>query len=355
MAHNIDMSNNRANIAFLGSRENVWHRLGHEMVPGMTIEQWEAAAGLGWKAVKVPALANIAAMPYGTFSNIPQNYLTQGAVPVEDRSFVLRSDTGGVLGYVSGEDEERGYKIVQPHDVLSWFADYISVDSRFELDTAMSLKGGALICATARFDGDTKVLGEDHKARLLMSTSFDGSYSTTNSMTMTRVVCNNTLDAALTDKRALVKTRHSTKFKPEMVAKELADLAASIESYKLMAEAMAAIHLSQDDIAAFFRACLDIPMTATKDDISTKKANQFFALGDAYGKTLQEGTEKLTAWAAFNAVTRYADHDKTTRNGASPAEARFLSSQFGSGKALKAKAFGLILPDWNKQALAVAA
>jgi phage/plasmid-like protein (TIGR03299 family) len=339
MTHNIDMTNNRANIAFLGSRNDVWHKLGQEMISGMTMEQWQAAAGLDWSAVKVPAIADCTAIGFGHRT-------------INDRSFIVRSDNGSMLGYVSGEDEARGYKIVQPHDVLSWFADYIAVDSRFEVDTAMSLKGGALICATAKFNGDSSVLGEAHKARLLMTTSFDASYSTTNNMTMTRVVCNNTLDVALTDKDAFVKTRHSTKFNADKVARELANMAQSIESYKAMAEAMVAVQLTNNDIAAFFRACLDIPMEATREDISTKRANQFEALGESYQKTLQQGTEHNTAWAAFNAVTQYADHDKTTRNGNSPEEARFLSSQFGSGKALKAKAFNLLLPDWNRIAVA---
>ncbi len=341
MAHNIDMTNGRANIAFLGSRNNVWHKLGQEMVPGMTMEQWEAAAGLNWSAVKVPAMADCSA--HGGDMR-----------PVADRSFIVRSDNFAPLGYVSGEDESKGYQIVQPRAALSWFAEYIAVDSRFELDTAMSLKGGSLIVATAKFDDGSgmKILGEDHKARLLMSTTFDGSGATRNFFSLVRAICNNTFDAAIADSKAMVTTRHSTKFNAEKVARELANMAASVGAYKAMAEAMASHHLADTDIAAFFRACLDIPMQATRDDISTKKANQFEALGISYAKTLAEGTDKGTAWAAFNAVTRYADHDKTTRNGASPEEARFLSSQFGSGKALKAKAFGLLLPDWNKVAVA---
>lgn len=339
MAHNIDMTNNRANIAFLGSRQDVWHKLGQEMVPGMTMEQWEEQAGLAWSAIKVPAISDCSALGFG-----------HKAIP--DRSFIVRSDNGEMLGYVSGEDERKGYKIVQPHDVLSWFAEYIAVDSRFELDTAMSLRGGQLICATARFNGPIDVVGESHKARLLMSTSFDGSYSTVNQMTMTRVVCNNTLDVALSDNRAFVKTRHSTKFNPEKVASELADLAASVDVYKEMAEAMASHHLENTDLSAFFKACLDIPHDASREDISTKKANQFDAMTRAYQRTLQEGTPRNTAWAALNAITNYVDHDKSTRNGASQDEARFLSSQFGSGKTLKAKAFGLLMPDWNKVAVA---
>lgn len=343
MSHNIDMTNGRANIAYLGSRNNVWHRLGQEMVEGMTLEQWQAASGLNWSAVKVPALADCSGLGLGL-----------GMLPIEDRSFLVRSDNAAPLGYVSGEDEAKGYKTVQPTELFQFFARYLAVDSRFSLDTAMSLKGGQLIVVTAKFDDGNglKVLGEDHKARMLMSTTFDGSGATRTFMSLVRAICNNTFDAAVTDSKAMVTTRHSTKFDADKAARELSGMAESIKSYAAMAEAMAAIHLTNDEIGDFFKACLDIPKNAGKDDISTKKLNQFLALGESYKATLREGTDKQTGWATFNAITRYADHEKTTRNGNSPDEARFLSSQFGSGKALKAKAFGLLLPDWSKQSIA---
>src|SRR5262249_21251261 len=152
MAHNIDMTNNRANIAYLGSRKNVWHGLGQEMQEGMTLEQWQRAAGLDWSAVQVPALADCSS-------------LGQGINPIADRSFVVRSDNAAPLGYVSGEDDSKGYKIVQPSEAFEFFSKYIAVDSRFALDTAMSLKGGQLIVVTAKFDDGhgLKILGEDHK------------------------------------------------------------------------------------------------------------------------------------------------------------------------------------------------
>jgi phage/plasmid-like protein (TIGR03299 family) len=324
MAHNIEK------IAFLGSRADVWHHIGSEMVPGMALEVWAEEAGLNWSAVKVPALADCSS-------------LGQGLRPMRDRSFVVRSDTAAPLGYVSGEDENEGYRICQPLEVLDWFQRYIGVDDRFELDTAMSLKGGALIAVTAKFNGPLNVLGEDHKARLLMSTSFDGSASTVNQMTMTRVVCNNTLNIALADKRAAIKTRHSSTFNPVKVGEELAGLAASVAGYTAMAEAMVAIHLSARQVSDLFKSLLAIPFDAKEDDISTKKLNVFHALGDAYTATVAEGTQAGTAWTVINAVTRFVDHERATRGGASPVEARFLSAQFGSGAALKAQAHKLLL------------
>ena len=56
MAANIDMTNNRANIAFLGSKADIWHSMGQEMKKDQPIQTWAREAGLGWRAVKVPAI-----------------------------------------------------------------------------------------------------------------------------------------------------------------------------------------------------------------------------------------------------------------------------------------------------------
>jgi phage/plasmid-like protein (TIGR03299 family) len=328
MAHNIDMSNNRANVAYLGKRTDVWHRLGQEMQAGMSIEQWATAAGLDWHAVKVPAYASLGGIAGKDMTEVP------------DRFFNVRSDTGHVLGYMSDR-----YVNVQPGDVLAWFDRYIHVDDRFELDVAGSLGSGETIWATAKFNGDMTIGGETHTARLLMSTTYDGSGATINQATVTRVVCNNTLNAAHFDKRAVVRTRHSTAFQPATVAKELAAIAQGFEVYKLMGDALAKAEMSQEQVADFFKDCLDIPRDAKPDDISTRKQNQYLDVARAYSTSIAEGAGDGTAWAALQAVTRYIDHDRSTRNGNGNEDAaRFESANFGSGNAMKGKAMELLMP-----------
>lgn len=336
MAHNIDFTNNRANIAFLGSRNDVWHRLGQEMKPGMTVQEWADAAGLNWEAIKVPALASLSGEQW---DHIPAS---SRFMVVEGQNFLCRSDNGFPLGYVSDR-----YEPVQPSEVLAWFEQYISVDDRFQLDVAGSLKQGQIIWATATYKDALSIVGEHHTARLLMTTTFDGTGATKNQGTMTRTVCNNTLRVALADKRAVVSTRHNTKFNPERVGRELASIAQGYDNYRLMAEAMVQVDMSRAAVSDFFKTCLDIPKTASRDDISGKKLNQFDSLVSAYSTTLDEGTKPNSAWAALNAITRYVDHDRSTRGGESKEEARVLSSNFGSGDALKAKAVNLLLPDFK--------
>lgn len=350
MAHNIDMTNGRANMAFVGERSAVWHGLGQQMRAGMSVDQWITAAGLAWEAVKVPAIADLSASPYFAGKSVADQLRR-----VSNRSFLVRSDNGHPLGYVSG-DEGEGYRQVQPRDIFHWFERYIGVDSRFSLDTAGSLKNGEIIWGMASFNGDISVAGDKHKARLLMTTTFDGSGSTVNQASMTRVVCNNTLTAALYDADAVVRTRHSTKFNPDKVAKELAKVAQGFERYKLMGEAMAATDMAKEQVSAFFKSLLDIPFDAKREDISGKKMGAFSDLRDAYSKTVQEGTQPWTRWTALNAVTRYADHDKPTRtNGGDATEARIMSSQFGSGAQLKARAVELLTDGGKLLEAAIAA
>lgn len=322
MSHNIDQTTGKAAIAFLGSRKDIWHSLGQEMKEGMSIEEWQKAAGLDWVAEKTDAFAR----------------REDGSrIAASDWRFMVRSDTKKVLGCV-----KKGYQPVQPKDVLDWFDQYIKVDPRFKLDVAGSLKGGQIIWATATFQEDISVNGDKHVARLLMTTTFDGSGSTINRATMTRVVCNNTLDCALADKaKSTVRTTHRTKFDPEAVGAELARIAQGFQAYKAMGEAMAATPVKDKSLLAFFKSMLGIEEEAEKtDDISTRKLNQLTELGAAYKATIDEGTEPGTAWTALNALTRWIDHDKSVRGngGSSEEERRFVSAQFDTGAQLKAKA-----------------
>jgi phage/plasmid-like protein (TIGR03299 family) len=322
MSANIDQSNGRDNIAFLGSRNDIWHRMGNEMKPGMSFDEWVIAAGFNWEAKLVDAYADIG----GVHTLVP------------GRKFNVRSDTDHVLGVMSDQ-----YRNVQPREVLDWFFRYAGVDSRFQMDVAGCLSKGEIVWATAVYNGDMTIAGDKHLARLLMSTTFDASAATKVQCSMTRTVCENTLRVSHSDKRAVISTRHSTTFQPDKVAKELAQLAKRFDQYKVIGDALAMAVMTREQTMDFFKDVLAIDRNANADQISTRKKNQYLALAQDYRTTVSEGAEG--GWAALQAVTRYVDHDRSTRNGdGDETESRFVSSQFGSGDALKQKAMGLLMP-----------
>lgn len=331
MAHNLDMSNGRVNMAFVGSRDDIWHRLGNAVKLGIKAEDLKVAAGLEWLAVKVPLWADIA--PLG---------LPASKILIEGKSGLARSDTGDVLGIVAAGGK---YNEVQPGEVIDFAYRYVGVDSRFQIDTAGSLKGGAIIWVMASFADELTVAGDAHKARLLLTTSFDGTMSTIAKATTVRVVCDNTLSAAIAPgaEKSDVRIRHSTRFDAARAARELSQIVDGFEKFKAMGDAMAKADMSRVDLSNYFKALLAIPFDTKASDISTRKMNQFESLKDAYGRTVMEGTKPGTQWAALNAVTRYVDHDKSTRGGDNANEARVLSAEFGSGAAMKQKAVQLLI------------
>lgn len=334
MADNIDMTNDRANIAYLGSRKDVWHEMGQEMKPGQSIPTWAKAAGLEWSAIKVPAIADLRG---AHFTHLDADKLL---APVDARVHIVRSDNGFPLGYASDR-----YQPVQPVETLEWFDRYIKADDRFHLDVAGSLRSGEIIWATAVYRDKLVVGGDDHKARILMTTTFDGTGSTINKGTVTRVVCNNTLDTALGERGCVIRTRHSTKFDGAKVARELAALAKGFEQFKAMGDAMAQVEMRNDAIAKLFKHVLEIPFDLPEVEVSSRKLNQFQALRNSYSATLREGTEGNTVWSALQAVTRFVDHDKDVkRNGESVNVKRFTSAQFGSGAQMKARAVAYLMP-----------
>lgn len=334
MAHNIGfLSDGRRSFAFRGDRNDIWHRLGNQHEDGWTVQDWARNSGLDWEAVKLPAFVDHSTLHFARSAD--------PLARVANRWFVCRGDNGNVLSEGTVTDQ---YKIVQPAECLDFCEQYVAADPNFKLDTAMSLRGGAIIAVTAVYE-DQNVCGERHRARLLMTTSMDGSGSTLARGLMTRVVCNNTLDAGIAEKdKSVIRVRHSTKFDAERAGKELAVIVQSFAKYKAMGEAMARVHMQDTELSRFFKATLDIKPDDKLDDLSTKKQNDFRELFNCYKVGInQEGLDRNTGYSAMQAITRYVDHNKTVRGGDGTAqsthEQRLLSANFGgSGQLMKQKA-----------------
>ncbi len=342
MAHNLDMSNNRANIAFAGDRKSVWHRLGQDNMDGKSKAEWIAAAGLNWSAMLVPATIRYP-------EDFPVRELAGQTHNMDGRFVNLRSDNGFCLSDTMLASDR--YENVQPAEVVDFIDHYVSVDDRFSFDVIGALDSGRRIWGLAKYNGDITIGGDAHQAHLLASTTYDGSGATILQMTTTRVVCENTFRVANADNSAQVKVRHNTAFKPEQARKQLATLAQSVDKYKAIGDAMAQNEMASTEVSNLFKTLVGIPFDAKAEDVSTRKMNIFADLSNAYSATVAEGTEANTAWTAFQAVTRYCDHDRTTRGGDSRLEAQVTSNFFGSGDNLKGKAMDLLLPRIREKVL----
>jgi len=106
MAHMIDTTTGRAAIAYAG--EAPWHKLGQQLTPGASIEEWTREAGLAYTVLESPVLFKTPA------TTEPEMF--------KGRKVLHRSDTGGALAVVSD-----GYHVVQPAEVMDFFGKLVDI------------------------------------------------------------------------------------------------------------------------------------------------------------------------------------------------------------------------------------
>ena len=189
MAHNIEMVNGKAQMAYAG--ETPWHGLGTVVPPDLTPDQMLEAAGLNWEVEKVPAYAQVD----GKQVNIGWSAL-------------VRKADSKILDTVSGDWEP-----VQNSEAFEFFNDFIA-EGNMEMHTAGSLAGGQIVWALAKVKDGFDLFGGDTVESYLHFTNFHKyGFSTDVRFTPIRVVCNNTLTLSLNTKvERMVKVSHRNKF-----------------------------------------------------------------------------------------------------------------------------------------------
>lgn len=341
MAHKIDFTTGRAAFSRVEGSRDAWHKLGQVTPKGASVETWAKDAGLDYHVARVPSFFKtqkpvfLGALEESThYEEVPNAF------------HLIRDDVMKPIGQPVSEQ----YHSVQPLDVLQFISEYFTVDDRFTMETAGALKGGAVIWATARFNAQNYTVGgAAHEMFALFFTSFDKSRRSSLRATSTCVVCDNTLQMSDGDEASTLSFTHRTKFAGvvrDNAARDFAALVQQFDKFKEMGDAFAQQVMSKDQINEFFRTLLDIPLTAKRDEVSARKANQF----DELTRAMQQANRNeaagavMTKFAALQAVTRYVDHDRSTRdNGDGANLSRLYSAQFGSGADMKARAVGLLL------------
>lgn len=324
MAHQLtERANGKVEMAYVG--DTPWHGLGQKLTEHSTIADWTVEAGMDW-AIKRSRVR------YGEGDN---------ARVLEDQHVLFRSDAKDALGIVSAK-----YKIVQPREVMEFFADLTGV-AGFTMETAGTMFEGRRFWALAHI-GQSAVI--KHAADmvggyLLLCTSADGSLATTGRMTTVRVVCNNTLSMALSGKaKHEVKIGHRSHFNAAAMKDQL-----GIERDGFTAWA-ATMRLLANESCSYTEAEQTVFTLLTKEDWhkasvekiadarETRGYRTIMALFNGEGKGSTLTGVKDTRWGLLNAITEYADfHVRATSQ-----DNRLASAWFGEGDKLKTQALELL-------------
>jgi phage/plasmid-like protein (TIGR03299 family) len=296
-------------MAYVGDAP--WHKLGQELQIGASIEEWKRQAGMDW-------LIKRSRVRYG--SGDQQRTM-------DEMHVLFRSDTKDALGVVSDR-----YEIVQPPEVLEFFADIVGANG-FSLHTAGTMFGGRRFWALASIGEGACILGQDKvNGFLLLSTSADGTLATTAKFTTVRVVCNNTLSMALSCKSAKdVKISHRTKFIADSVKDQLGIVRGSFGEFIEASRRLSLTTVNRQDAGKFTEELLVDSKTVTKADATASTGYKTILSLFDHGK----GNHGETLWDLVNGVTEYVDHVQRAKTDSH----RMANSMFGKGDALKTMAF----------------
>jgi phage/plasmid-like protein (TIGR03299 family) len=320
----IDESTGRAAIAYAGATP--WHGLGQALTPGASIDEWTREAGLSYSVLESPV-----------------QYSTPASSELQswpDRKVLHRSDTGAPLAVVSD-----GYRVVQPAEIMDFFRELVELGG-FQLETAGALSYGRRVWALASVADAAPVVERDLvKPYLLLGTSYDGTMATVAKFTAIRVVCNNTITAAvggygeadLGYLKSAVRVLHSERFNPEAVRLQLGIVANAWESFLVQSRQLADRPMAAEAADDFVAELLKPYHTSKLPINETRAYKRIMSLfnGGAIGSELPGVAG--TRWAMLNAVTELVDHERGRSN-----NTRIESAWFGAGASLKARAAELL-------------
>lgn len=287
MAHNLYQDK----MAFTG--ETPWHGLGTHFQEQFTAAEAIEAAALGYAVTKEKVFRMLAEQP----------------IEVPGRFVTINNDNQEVLGFVGDR-----YEILQNKEAFSFF-DEIMAETGARYHTAGALGNGERIWLMAKLpESFEPLLGDRVDQFCLLTNSHDASSSVEVRFTPIRVVCQNTLTAALRGTKETVSIRHTESVKGKlqqtaMILKDMRDhFAAMGETFTELAH----FQINDEWIEAYM---LKLFGPEPKQDAHGITKNLWEKKVNAYEKRLHTGMGidlpgvKGTAWAAYNAAVEWADYE----------------------------------------------
>jgi phage/plasmid-like protein (TIGR03299 family) len=239
--------------------------------------------------------------------------------------------------------------VVQNADAFQFFDAIVGGESGIKYETAGALGKGERIFITAKLPDYIKVGKQDLiEQYLFLTTSHDGFGSITAAFTPTRIVCNNTLNAAMRNHSGGIKIRHT---------------ASANDRLKQARTLMGISHVMAQELEELFnhwsnvritdkqvKKLIQVAMAPNKevitnlelgllDKLSTTYTN---IVDNAFAYAMADPTQQMettagTLFGAYNAITGYYQNVRNFKDG----DAKFKSIMDGTARQRAQVAFDL--------------
>jgi len=340
MAHNLFYNQQTEKHSFFSVKQKAWHGLGQIVADYPTSAEAIRYAGLDYTVEKRPLFTNC--LPNDL--TVMEESIAFPKVGVSNFFATVRNDTNSVLGVV-GKD----YEVVQNADAFQFFDAIVGGESGIKYETAGALGKGERVFITAKLPEYIKVGKQDLiEQYLFLTTSHDGFGSITAAFTPTRIVCNNTLNAALRNHSNAIKIRHT---------------ASANDRLKQAHTLMGISHVMAGELEELFnhwtkvritdkqvKTLIELAMSPNKEvlknlkDGNTEKLSTTYTniVDNAFAYAMGNPTQQMettagTLFGAYNAVTGYYQNVRNFKDG----DAKFKSIMDGTAKQRAQIAFDL--------------
>ena len=278
-----------ANVETMFSvRETPWHGLGTIVQEAPTSADALRLAGLDWTVEQEPVFI-------------------ESGLEIPNYKANVRSSDKSVLGIVTDR-----YQIVQNSDAFA-FTDSLIGEGSVLYETAGSLRNGKTIWLLAKMP-EKKILDDKFDPFVCFTNSHDGSGAVTVCMTPIRVVCNNTLNMALSSASRKWSTRHIGDINSKMEEAKNTLMMANTYMARLEEEAdrLANAKISEEEIKKILDELFPID-TNTSD---RKKANIENVKNEIMICYMAPDIAKFlgTKYGFLNAVSDWCGHAEPARN-----------------------------------------
>lgn len=286
-------------------RETPWHGLGTRVIEAPTSKEALIAAGLDWRVIQEPIYTGTEEQIDGYRANVRET----------DRK---------VLGVVT----ER-YKVIQNEEAFAFTDALLGEGVRYE--TAGSLQGGRKVWVLAHMPHEYIISGERISPYLLFSNTHDGSGAVKVALTPIRVVCNNTLNLALSTAKRCWSTIHTGDIQNKMQeAKNTLLLAETyMDSLGKEFENLRMKKLNDKQVMEYIEILLPIEDGSTPQQIRNMRRLQEDMKARYFDAPDLKGVEK-NAYRFINAVSDFATHAEPLRKTANYKENLFARTMEGN-------------------------
>ena len=267
------------------TRDVPWHGLGVRVEESPTSEDALVAAGLDWE---------VNMKPISVEGKVIKDYMAN-----------VRGSDGSILGIVSDT-----YKVVQNKEAFAWTDELLKNDQQeIRYETAGSLSSGKKTWLLAKMP-EIYLVDDPTNCFLTFMNSFDGKSGLRVFVTPVRIVCNNTLNMALSSTPRCWSANHTGDIegKLEEVKKTLLMANKYFKNLEKVSNVLVNKTISDAEVLEFIEQLLPIEESAK----GTRKEDNIIELRKELLVRYKDAPDlkkyAKTQWALINSVADFSSH-----------------------------------------------